>query len=222
MILDEELHEYRQGNEKYQSVTQLIEKLKKPFPKELIAGKIATRDGIEAEEVIQEWDLNASISANYGTSIHQGIEYWIKYGKISKLPHVKLAVEKFAEHNEREKLKTEVIVFNDEFKLAGTIDLIEVIEKGVANLKDIKTNYELDKKGDGNFLAPLNDMSCTKINCYRIQLSIYKHLLELKGKKIDKLIIEHWNGEEFNSIELEPLTQEQINNILEWKKKSSL
>jgi len=219
MILDEELHEYRKDNDIYLSVTQLIEKLKKPFPKSLIAEKIAIRDGIEPEEVTGEWDLNSSISANYGTSIHQGIEMWIKYGKISKLPHVKLAVEKFAEHNDREKLKTEVIVFNDDLKLAGTIDLIEVIEKGRANLKDIKTNYELDKKGNGNFLEPIEDIPCTKINNYRIQLSIYKRLLELKGKSIDKLIIEHWNGESFNPIELEPIEDKSIDKILQWIKK---
>ena len=103
------------------------------------------------------------------------------------------------------KFYSEVLVSSDKLKLAGTIDLIEALGKKHINIWDIKTNYEMDKKKNGKLLIPFQDIDNTKINKYRLQLSMYKYLCELKGIIVDKLYLLHWTGNEWIKSELEPI-----------------
>ena len=203
-------HQYRKNGEGYQSVTGFLSKFKPPFPKGVLAEKIAKKEGKTPDDILSKWDLNAEISRDYGNSIHRGIEYWIKYGEIPKTPHIKSAVEKFAKKYNREKMKTEIMVDNDEYKLVGTIDQLHILGKKRIKITDVKTNRELTDKAYKKFLAPLNDLPLTKLNEYRLQLSTYKYLLELKGFTVESIDLEHWNGEDYKTINLEPIDIKQL------------
>lgn len=205
-------HEYRRNGKVYQSVSQFLEKFKKPFPKGMLAERVAQKNGREAQDMINQWDLNAQISCDYGNSIHKGIEYWIRYGEMSKLAHIKIATEKFAKKHDRTKLKPEIIVFNDELMLAGTLDQLELLGGKKVKILDIKTNAELTDDGNGYFLPPLDKLPHSKINGYRLQLSMYKYLLELKGFKVEGMELEHWDGKDFKTIVLEPINVEVLFN----------
>lgn len=198
-------HEYRKNGDVYTSVNAFLSRFEVPFAKGLIAEKSAAKQGREAEDLIAQWDLNAEISRNYGTAVHQAIEYWIRFGEITKIPQLKEVVERFANKYDREKLRAEVIVENDEYKIAGTIDQIEVIGKKRVNIIDVKTNAELEEKPRGYFLSPIDDIPHTKINKYRLQLSMYKYLLEQKGFIVEGIKLMHWNGKDFVSHALEPI-----------------
>jgi len=205
MLFNEERHTYERNGIVYTSVSEFIRKFKPKFEKEAIANAVAKKSGKTPQEITDKWELNAQISTNYGTSVHKGIEYWIRFGEISKLPHIKLSTEKFAEKFKGKKLESEIVVFDDELKLAGTIDQLELLGNKAVNIIDVKTNYEIDKEKRGYMLSPIQNIPNTKLNSYRLQLSMYKYLMERNGFTVNSIQLEHWEGNEYTTIPLEPI-----------------
>lgn len=183
MLFEEDSHTYIG----YQSVSEFLDKFKPEFPKDLIAGKMAAKGGLTKEEILYKWELNAKIACEYGKSCHSALEYWIKFGEEPKL-HTKL-IEQFAKKYDRIYLLSERIAFNDEIKVAGTPDVIEKLGNKEVNIVDLKTNLEMTKD---------------KIQNYRLQLSMYKWLLEQKGLRVKHLILEHYT-DELTTIEIKPI-----------------
>jgi hypothetical protein len=204
---DKDKHRYSKGDLVYKSVSKFIEEYSKPFPKDIVAKKVADRDGLDVEDVISKWDLNAEISIELGNSIHHGIEYWIDYGEIPKQHHVSDVVNDFIDKVgcDREDLKSEIVVHNDDKLLAGTIDIIQNHGDNVLSIKDIKTNYELSEDTKGYFLKPYDDVPYSKLNRYIFQLSLYKWMLEQEGFEVKDMEIYHWNGEEFDIKGIDPI-----------------
>lgn len=204
MEFAEKEHIYLRNGRQYKSVSQFINEFKIPFAKGLLAEQVAKKEGKTAEEIIGKWELNADVSSTYGTALHKAIEYWILYGDVPKIKHLKDVVTKFAEKHDREIIKPEIVVYDDEYLLAGTIDQLVILGNKLVKVKDVKTNVDIRKRAYQNFLPPLQSLSDTKLNHYTLQLSIYKHLLERKGFTVTGLELEHWDGEDFETIELEP------------------
>lgn len=206
MLFDPINHTYSEEGVVYESVSRFLDRFKPKFPAGLLAEKTAQRDGRTAEDVLAEWELCGEISAGYGTAIHKSVEYWIRWNKFPKVPHLKIAVEVFAKKHDRTELHAETIVKSKEHKLAGTTDIIRRIAPKRVKILDIKTNGEITDKAKGKFLAPLQDLPFSKLNEFRLQLSTYKALLERQGVTVESLELEHWNGaDEFKTIELEPI-----------------
>ena len=210
MTFDEKEHRYVKDGIEYLSVSRFLERFKPPFNKELISGMVAKKQGKEPDDILSMWNLNSEISTNYGTSIHKGIELFVKHKTISKLPHIKESTEKFIEKFKGKKLRSEIVAFDDEHRIAGMIDLLELLGNKRVRIIDIKTNYEMDKEKRGNFLAPIDTIPNTKINGYRLQLSMYKYLVEKHGFTVEGLQLEHWDGKEYHTIELEPINIEKL------------
>ena len=188
MLFDSQNHAY----DGYQSVSEFLAKFKPDFPKDLIAERMAKRGERTKEEILYKWELNSQISCDYGNSCHKAIEYFIKFGEKPKL-HKKL-VNEFSKKYDRTKLVSEIIAFNDEIKVAGTIDILEKLGNKEVNLIDLKTNAEMTKE---------------KLKDYTMQLSMYKWLLEQKGLKVKKLILEHYTSK-LKTIELKPIKIETL------------
>jgi hypothetical protein len=205
MDFDDKCHEYYDHGKVYQSVNEWLSQFKTPFAKEAVAKMVAKKRGLTPEQVIEEWELNASIAINYGNAIHKGIEYWIKTGQRSGLDHILKATNAFSDKYDRSNLFSEMIVKNDDLLLAGTMDVMVKEGKREVGIVDIKTNADLDKKAYGKFKEPFQDLPQTNINEYRLQLSTYKHLCELQGLKVNYIRLEHWDGNKFTEIELKPI-----------------
>jgi len=173
MLFDEDNHQY----DGYQSVSEFLRRFKPEFPKDLIAGKMAAKGGLTKDEILYKWELNSKISCDYGKSCHSAIEYWIKFGEKPKL-HTKLVTE-FAKKYDRKELVSEIIAYNDQIKVAGTLDIIRKLGNKEVDIIDLKTNAEMTKE---------------KIEDYELQLTMYKWLLEQKGLKVRNLILEHYTN----------------------------
>jgi hypothetical protein len=202
MLFDEVSHTYSKDGIVYTSVSEFLNTLDPEFPKERIAAATAKRDGGSADEIIGKWDLNSEISSTYGTAVHKAIEYWIRYGEVTKVPHLADAVKAFSKLHSREKLHAEVIVYSDEYQLAGTIDQLISIGPKQVLVQDVKTNVELTDK---------------KLKKYARQLSTYKLLLEMKGITVAGLNILHWNGDTFKNIKVKPINIQPL--LEQWKTK---
>jgi hypothetical protein len=184
ILFNKERHEYNNGE--LSSVSSWIAKFCPEFPKDLIAGKTATKLGIDKQDVLDKWEQKKDISLHLGNWVHESIEYYLKFdSEFENEP-----VRHFKECQTPNTYHSEVIVHND--KLAGTIDLIEVVGKNKVVLHDFKTNEDLYKK-NGKMLGMFSELDYTPFNKYRIQLSKYKEMLqEMTGVEVVGLNIWHY------------------------------
>lgn len=203
LTFDPDTHTYLDGAERYRSVGELIKQYVKPFPKDFIADKVAKRDEREVEEVLTEWQLKGDMGRDYGNAIDKAIELWVNYGETPKQSHLNDAVTAFQARYDREDCYAQIVAYSAKYKLAGTIDIIHVPTRTIV---DVKANGEVETKNRGYFLPPLDDLPNNKLNRYRLQLSLYQFLLQDMGKETDNLRVEYWNGYEFETFDLEPIT----------------
>jgi len=211
MLTIDDQHRYVLSNKRFNnSVSQIVSKYCPPFPKETIAEAIAKRDGGLAGDIMAKWDLNAKISTEFGQAIHKSIEYWIRYGEKPKHPYLAQVVEKWTlAFVTTGPVRPEIAVYSEGLSLCGTMDILEITGPRKAKIHDIKTNADLYKDGK-KMLKPFQNLDATPYNKYRLQLSLYKHLMELKGWEIEGICLWHWQ-EEWTEIKLEPL---EVKNIL--------
>ena len=199
--LVESTHKYiLEGHEtiEFTSVTTCISEFFEKFDKEAVAYKLVTTipkyKGRTAEDLISEWDA----TAKYGTAVHKEIENYIMHKKIPEIDRAIAGVDwlnKYLQKSDYE-LFSEVIVYSEELKIAGTVDLLlfDKISKKYNILdwktsKAIKTDSYQMKTGNK---PETNDLLDCKFNHYALQLSLYRYLLEKNyNLELDDQLIIH-------------------------------
>lgn len=182
-------HVYSWNGEIYESGSQYAAKFDKPFNKELIAGKMAKKYGVEAKDIIAMWELNGNTSMQFGTAIHSALELYGKHRDLAKAlerdsalhshPTLRRIVESFYEGREDEKAHYEIFVVDHQAKRAGQIDRLLINGENDYTVQDFKTGAEL--KPD-------------KLNVYWKQLRFYSGILEANGATTRPEQIFHFNG----------------------------
>lgn len=185
-IFDEVAHTYTDPIEdfKYTSVTRWVEKFKPKFNELLMAEKIAGREGVSVDLVLEAWEKKRKDSSEFGTKIHKVLETYHSTGKIifkefsDTLNQFKLLKVKF----DKKKCFFEKLVYNKSLKIAGTSDIImHNSDKKTFNVFDFKTNKKLryfSPFGD-SMLKPLNHFPNSEYFNYSLQLSMYAYLYKL-------------------------------------------
>jgi hypothetical protein len=204
-------------------VTNFISKFKRPFDADRAAlvasaGKKEKYKGRDVEDIKAEWTWKT----NAGTSVHTIAEYVfnspldrtiediVNSLRIKGTPEEKVrkksaATKLVTQLKEFQRVRnissgsrffSEVVVFDEELGLAGTIDLIEVMEDGTVNILDFKTKEtgefdenEFEKPKGYGFYGEMRNVPDSKKNEYAMQLSTYKLILERRGIKVKDLII---------------------------------
>lgn len=101
------------------------------------------------------------------------------------------------------KVYSEQLVWIDEYKVAGTADLIIEHNDYEFSVGDFKTNKSIDffNKFGQHLLNPISHLSDCNYNIYSLQLSLYAYLFSLKsGKKCRKLFLMHLKDDKWNYI----------------------
>lgn len=90
------------------------------------------------------------------------------------------------------RIYTELLVYNDKYKVAGQVDWVRKKGKRVW-IKDYKTGEEITKEAFMNekMKTPLNDLPNAKWYIYQLQLSTYGWLLEQCGYEVMELELLH-------------------------------
>lgn len=196
VIFDEKEHRYTNSvtGENYISVTTLLSKFKPKFDIDAQAARYAQREGLLVEDVKQYWkDLNR-ISTDRGTAIHAALESYLKENKYDAsqrelLDYIKKQLRQHSEYN----LISEEKMWNDEFKIAGTADIV-LEETNFFKIWDLKTNKKFrftnNFKSDTFLLEPVEHLTNCEYSNYCLQLSLYAFMKEqLTGKKCIELKI---------------------------------
>lgn len=130
------------------------------------------------EELLQEWeDIK-----DEGTEVHKELEHYIRSGTIPKLSKARCGMNWFNKEIQSygDKFFPEVIVYSEEFKVAGCVDLlVHNTNTGETCIFDWKTAKKIDYNGRKQAItracAGLTDC---RFDQYSLQLSMYSYLLE--------------------------------------------
>jgi len=193
---DETKHTYTntETDEKYISVTTLLAKYKIPFDRDLHSTRVANKNGVSKEMVLEMWKQEAKVATDKGTKIHKLMENYISFGeKKEEYNHfyesydniLKNSIDKF------KKVNSEMLLYNDEFKIAGTSDLI--YDQGDHfTISDFKTNKKFKFSSEFNeyFKVPIDHLQYCEHNMYALQMSLYAKLYEgMTKKKCKKIVV---------------------------------
>lgn len=158
------------GNE-YISVTTLLSK-EFPFDRAEIADTVrkipaSKYHGMSQERILTLWEN----SADLGTVVHEAVEDYIKEDIWPSDPSLVPLVKQFSKLNFRGELLSEILVWDEDYRIAGTADILECFDKYIY-LWDIKTS---------------NKISDDKLMKFSMQLEIYKRLIEKRFNKPVKI-----------------------------------
>ena len=137
---------------------------------------------LSRDEIKEMWAARGREAAHYGTYMHYLFEAILNgYSVASISPEVRMLhsfLSKFAENATA--WRTEWTIFGDKENLAGSIDFCARLPDGRVVLIDWKRTYGLPQKFKSTYpmQPPLSHLEdCTGIH-YRLQLNVYRHLLE--------------------------------------------
>lgn len=177
-----------------ESVTTFVSSCFPKFNTELHAKQKAGALGISVQEVIEMWEWKGKESRDLGTAMHKKIENYYQ-GIDSANDDTFNLFRTFANNIKLVPYRTEWIVYDWEYKLAGTIDFVDY-QNGEYTIYDWKRSdkiiasgmpIKINKYGEkGNY--PLEHIDNSPYYHYALQLSLYKFILERNyGIKVDKL-----------------------------------
>lgn len=236
-------HSYKVGHKELESVTKFLSRFLEEFDADAIArlkAMITRKQGIKGQG-IRYWKNKWKQTAEDGSLVHWLIEQeliGIVPEDVADFPLAlrnKFSAAKNFMHDYFRTLGEpnpvpEVIVYNENIGIAGTVDLVVEKNKMVGghestarsfDIIDWKTNEKIATEGyKGKSCKPpiehLPDCAMTK---YELQLSLYKYLLELSGYEIDKLILVNLRDDETYIKYEVPYRREEIERLLEWQRK---
>jgi len=213
LCFESETHRYWLEGQDHQfmSATTFIHGLQPEFKAESVAASVASKRGVSALEVLEEWKNKNEYSKALGTFIHLVMEtyiknymddfdddmYWLKdeapkanrKKAFAVAKQAEMLYEKVIEDWEPVELEFRIYDINcslgddcgNPLRLAGTVDaLFRNRDNGEFWIFDWKTNEKLNHKGfNGKRMnPPFQKLEACNINEYRLQLSLYKAVLE--------------------------------------------
>lgn len=196
-------HVYSPG--KWLSGSAFASQFTPDFPAALIAGKMAAKYGVSAEQILSMWALNAEASSTFGTSVHAALQLHGEYlalsqavkgsneSALTKNPVLRPIVESFFVGREHEQAVYEAFVADPVLRHCGQIDRLLITGDRRVRVQDFKSNTDLTKAEA--ISKPFKGVvESTKLGAYWLQLSLYSHVLESHGYTVEGLDIFHWDG----------------------------
>lgn len=208
VILQEEGHIYKnllQPEFKYISVTTVLHRYEHPFNEEYHSKRIADRDGVTQQSILDEWHKINRIAIEYGTNVHGIMERHLLNKQKMYVPRDDFERTLITEFRnlpvlpDHRSIKPEYVLTHplaETFGIAGCADVIEDVDDLKFNVWDFKTNRELtfDTPYNEWLKFPLTHISQNKYNLYALQISIYAYFYELEtNKKVNTLGILYWD-----------------------------
>jgi len=211
IVFNEELHTYTNtdNNKIYRSATTVLGDYTHEFDSNFHAERIAKREGVTIEFILEMWKAETKKATDKGTKIHKIMEDYVKSGIIGEYgSHEFYASYDTIVTDHVIKYKTvlsEQLLYTHEYEIAGTADLIFENDKSFT-VGDFKTNKKFRYRTDFNdyLKDPISHLAHCEFNSYALQLSLYAYMYEIiSGKICSNLIIfylkdGHWTPKPVN------------------------
>ena len=187
--------------------------------------------GMTAEEIKKLWNANSTSVSCAGTDLHTRIEHFMNdkrfqfeytqkelceiymsdHGqKLSEEPlEWQYFIEFVRDHPELKPYRTEWMVYDEDLKFAGSIDMVYENPDGTLSIYDWKRSKDIQKNSSWNKFASnptIGHLHDTNFWHYALQLNTYKTILERKyNKNVTKLCL----------VRLHPDTYEKTYELLD-------
>jgi ATP-dependent exoDNAse (exonuclease V) beta subunit len=221
------------GMSDFTSTTTYIHKLFEPFDAEEIIYKMIkngkTKDpknkyyNLTKEEIKQQWSDKAKNSSEKGTNTHYNIEcYYNKIPVIDDSIEFKYFMNYTCDFPNLKAYRTEWLIYDEELKISGSIDMVYENEDGSLIIADWKIVGEISYENSFGKYAIVPCIShipdCNYYH-YALQLNIYRKILERNyGKKVKKLylVVLHENNTNYQIHDIQFLDKE-IKDLFDWR-----
>lgn len=180
--------------------------------------------GMTREEIKAMWDKNRDAAAGSGTQLHYDIEcYWnqvpvhnesVEYGYFQNF------VRDFPE---LKPYRTEWMIYYEELKLSGSIDMVFENPDGTIQIYDWKRCREISYEDRKCAITPcIRHLPDTNFWHYALQLNTYKKILETKyGKQVTGLYLVCMHPDNpyknYERIEV-PVLESELNALFEFRR----
>lgn len=208
VILREEDHKYinlDKPDYQYTSVTRILHHYEQPFDADFHSRRVAEREGVTQQEILDRWKEINRIAIEYGKKVHSIMERSLLNRQGLYIPRDDFEKTILTEFDKLGKLKDHQIIkpeyvlsypITETHGIAGCTDVIEDVDDFKFNMWDFKTNRELTFETPYNewMKFPVTHLSQTKYNIDCLQISIYAYFYELEsGKRVNTLGILYWD-----------------------------
>ena len=137
---------------------------------------------LDEREILAYWRCNAQEAAGLGVHMHFLFELYLNRGIVPiHSMEFRLLMKFLSQFPSLRAFRSEWAIFAEPEMLAGTIDFVAVDERGWLVLVDWKRTKDIKHKYSNPFqkmLPPLEVLDDCIGNHYRLQLNIYKYILE--------------------------------------------
>ena len=249
ILFDAGPHKYTcAGKGDYTSVTTWNHSHFKPFDADAIITKMMNNTktwskspyfGKTREEIKACWDKNRDEAAQLGTEMHYSIECYYRGGDgggddantetnipvpLTPVPLTPQFLAFIADHPNLKPYRTEWMIFNEDVRIAGSIDMVYENEAdGTLMIYDWKRCKEIKKTnafGEFALTECISHLPDTNYWHYALQLNTYKAIIEAKyDKKVSRLCLVslHPNLPSYKIFNVPDLTTE-INTLFALRK----
>jgi ATP-dependent exoDNAse (exonuclease V) beta subunit len=150
--------------------------------------------GMTKEQIKEDWDKNRDAASSAGTKMHYDIECYYNFMDVNndsvEYQYFRNFVRDFPE---LKPYRTEWMVYYEELKLSGSIDMVFENPDGTIQIYDWKRCQEIKHEAEfGKYaLTPcISHLPDTNFWHYALQLNTYRMILEHKyGKKVTGLYL---------------------------------
>jgi hypothetical protein len=187
--------------------------------------------GLTAEQIKDSWKFSGNVAASAGTNLHERIELFMNSNKFEDNEYTQhelyelyinnydrfedeqiewnYFIQFVKDHPELKPYRTEWMIFDEDLKIAGSIDMVYENPDGTLSIYDWKRSKDITKVNNWNKFATnplISHIHDTNFWHYSLQLNTYKAILERKyGKQVTYLCL----------VRLHPDNEEQTYELLE-------
>jgi hypothetical protein len=189
--------------------------------------------GMTPEQIKAQWDANRDEAAKAGTLMHYDIECFynkvdvsndsIEYKWFLDFEHDRTKEGGFAPH--LKPFRTEMIVYDEELRLVGSVDMIFEAPDGTLQIYDWKRCREIKKTNpwQSSHVECINHLPDSNYWHYALQLNTYKAIIERKyGRVVTDLYLVCLHPENKNKSYLRiklPILNQEIGDLFEYRLK---
>jgi len=182
--------------------------------------------GMTKEQIKEDWDKNRDAASSAGTKMHYDIECYYNFMDVNndsiEYQYFRNFVRDFPE---LKPYRTEWMVYYEELKLSGSIDMVFENPDGTIQIYDWKRCQEIKHEAEfGKYaLTPcISHLPDTNFWHYALQLNTYKTILEHKyDKKVTGLYLVCMHPDNINKsydrIEV-PFLEKEMRDLFEYRR----
>lgn len=213
------------------SVTTMIKSFCQPFDADAIITKMQNSKswgpkhkyyGQTREEIKRGWEENRDDSSTRGTELHRSIElYYNEVPEPLESPEYQYFVKFTEDHPDLVPYRTEWVVYSEEHRVCGSIDMVLENPDGTLSIRDWKRSKEIKKTNPfARMKFPVDHLPDCNYYHYCLQLNLYKWILETYYEKTVKdmaLVVFHPNHANYQIYRV-PDMREEIDSIMNLRK----